>query len=124
MLGIPTFKKGDDTKLKVNFTGELAGARANIFILPEKSGSTKVSMRFHDLKEVPKGQTFILWAVTPEGEFQNLGQIVNLKERNEAEINSEVALKDFGLFLTIESVATTAIIKPSGHRVGVIEIIK
>src|SRR5438309_7808358 len=29
MLGIPTFKKGDDKKLKVNFAGAMEGARAN-----------------------------------------------------------------------------------------------
>src|SRR5258706_14037494 len=34
MLGIPTFKKGDDTKLKINFAGAMEGARANIFIQP------------------------------------------------------------------------------------------
>src|SRR6266851_1131222 len=34
MLGIPTFKRGDDTKLKVNFSGAMEGARANIFIEP------------------------------------------------------------------------------------------
>src|SRR5262245_31969511 len=50
MLGIPTFKKGDDTKIKVDFSGALAGARANVFITPQKGGATKVEMRFHDLK--------------------------------------------------------------------------
>src|SRR6266702_5376425 len=50
MLGIPTFKAGDDTKLKVNFTGAMEGARANIFIEPHKRGqTTEVCMRFHDL---------------------------------------------------------------------------
>lgn len=125
MLGIPAFKTGDDTKLKINFTGPMEGARANIFIEPNKSGTTKVKMRFHELKEVPKGTAFVLWAVSPDNQFQSLGQIVNLKDRHEAEINGEVAFSDFGLFLTTENVAgTTTIIKPAGHRVGVIEIIK
>src|SRR5438128_6212134 len=54
MLGIPTFKRGDDTKLKINFTGAMEGARANIFIEPHKKGTTtEVRMRFHDLKEAP-----------------------------------------------------------------------
>ena len=30
MLNIPAYKKGDDTKLKVDFTGVMTGARANI----------------------------------------------------------------------------------------------
>lgn len=125
MLGIPTFKKGDDTKLKINFTGAMEGARANIFIEPDKkTNRTQIKMRFHDLKEAPKGQTFILWAVSSDNQFQNLGQIVNIKDRNEAEIKSEVAFTDFGLFLTTEDVAAVkTIIKPAGHRVGIIQLI-
>ena len=125
MLGIPTFKKGDDTKLKVNFTDTLAGARANIFIEPRKNDTTQVKVRFHDLKEAPAGMAYILWAVSPTGEFQNLGSVVNLKDKHEIEINSAVAYQDFGLFITTEPVAADlkTIIKPAGTRVGFIEII-
>ena len=57
LLNIPAYKKGDDTKIKVDFTGALTGARANVFITPRKDGPTEVRMRFHDLKEAPAGQT-------------------------------------------------------------------
>jgi hypothetical protein len=127
MLGIPTFKTGDDTKLKINFTGAMEGARANVFIEPHKNGKmTEVRMRFHDLKEAPKGTAYVLWAVSPTNEYQQLGQIVNVKGRNEAEIKSETAFDDFGLLLTTEDLGLTkgTIIHPAGHRVGVIEIIK
>jgi len=127
MLGIPTFKRGDDTKLKVNFSGSMEGARANIFIEPRKHGNvTQVRMRFHQLKEAPKGQGYILWAISPDNQFQRLGEIINVKGRNEAEIRSETSFNDFGLLLTTEDRGLTrgTIIKPSGHRVGVIEIIR
>ncbi len=127
MLGIPTFKAGDDTKLKINFTGAMEGARANVFIEPHKNGKlTEVRMRFHDLKEAPKGTAYILWAVSPNGEYQQLGQIVNVRGRNEAEIKSETGFDDFGLLLTTEDLGMTkgTIIHPAGHRVGVIEIIR
>jgi hypothetical protein len=126
MLGIATFKKGDDTKLKINFSGAMEGARANIFLEPHKNGkTTEVRMRFHDLKEAPKGMAYILWAVSPDNQFTRLGQIVNVKGRNEAEIKSEVAFDDFGLLLTTENLTTTqgTIIRPSGQRVGVIQIV-
>jgi len=126
MLGIATFKKGDDTKLKIDFTGAMEGARANVFIEPHKNGKmTEVRMRFHELKEAPKGTAYILWAVSPTGEFQKLGQIVNVKGRNEAEIKSETAFDDFGLLLTTEDVAATTgtIIRPAGTRVGVIQVV-
>lgn len=127
MLGIGSFKKGDDTKFKIDFTGAMEGARANVFIEPHKNGKmTEVRMRFHDLKEAPKGTAYILWAVSPTNEFQRLGSIVNVRGRNEAEIKSETAFDDFGLLLTTEDAATpaTVLIKPAGHRVGVITIIK
>ena len=124
MLGIPNLKLKDDTELKVNFTGEMAGARANIFLTPKKEGHTKVKVRFHDLKDAASGNTYVLWAVSPDGQFQNLGQVVNLKDRHEAEINSEVAFADFGLFVTTEPIGTfKTIIKPSGSRVGFIELV-
>src|SRR2546426_2935680 len=126
MLGIATFKKGDDTKLKVDFSGTMEGARANIFIEPHKNGKmTEVRMRFHELKEAPKGTAYILWAVSPTGEFQKLGQIVNVKGRNEAEIKSETAFDDFGLFLTTEDIAATTgtVIRPAGSRVGIIQVV-
>ena len=126
MLGIPTFKRGDQTKLKVNFTGAMEGARANIFIKPHKRGATRVLMHFHDLKEAPKGQAYILWAVSPDNQFQRLGEIVNVKGRNEAQIRSDTSFSDFGLLLTTEDLGVTkgTIIRPSGQRVGVIEIIR
>ncbi len=120
MLNIPAYKKGDDTKIKVEFTGALQGARANVFITPHKGGATEVNIRFHDLKEAPKGQSFIVWAVSPDNQFTKLGQVVNVKGRNEAEIKSEVALSDFGLVITMEG-AEGAI--PVGPAVGTITII-
>lgn len=127
MLGIPTFKKGDESKLKIDFTGAAEGARANVFVEPHKNGKmTSVRMHFHDMKEAPKGLAYILWAVSPDNQFQRLGSIVNVRGRNEAEIQSETAFDDFGLLLTTEDVSTpaTVLIKPAGARVGVIQIIK
>jgi hypothetical protein len=127
MLNIPAFKKGDDTKLKVDFTGVMSGARANVFIEPHQDKATDVKMRFHELKDAPKGQAYILWAVSPDGQFVKLGQIVNIKDRNEAEINAQTTLPDFGLLITMEDVGVvknSVVVKPAGSRLGVIEIIK
>jgi len=120
LLNIPAYKTGDDTKIKVDFTGALSGARANVFITPRKDGPTEVKMRFHDLKEAPAGQKFILWAVTADNKFTKLGQVVNAPGRNEAEIKSEVALPDFGLVVTMESADADM---PGGPTVGTIHIV-
>jgi hypothetical protein len=126
MIGIGNFQRGDDTKLKINFTGEMEGARANVFIEPRKHDKiSEVRMRFHDLKEAPKGKTFVLWAESSDGQFARLGQVVNVKGRNEAEIKSEVSFDDFGLLMTTEDLnpPAGAIIRPAGHRVGVIQLV-
>jgi len=120
LLNIPAFKTGDDTKIKVDFTGALTGARANVFITPRKDGPTEVKMRFHELKEAPAGQSFILWAVSPDNKFIRLGQVVNTGGRNEAEIRSEVPLPDFGLIVTMESAEGDL---PIGPSVGTIHIV-
>ena len=125
MLNIPAYKKGDDTKLKVDFTGAMSGARANIFIEPNKNGKkTAIKMVFHELNEAPKGQAYILWAVSPDNQFFKLGQIVNVKDRNEAEIKANTTLADFGLLVTMEDLAAVkTVIVPAGQRLGVIQLI-
>ena len=120
LLNIPAYNKGDDTKIKVNFSGALSGARANVFITPRKDGPTEVKMRFHDLKQAPTGQKFILWAVSADNKFTKLGQIVNAPGRNEAEIKSETTLPDFGLVVTMESADGEM---PAGPAVGTITIV-
>jgi len=122
MLNIPAYKKGDDTKMKVNFTGVLDGARANIFITPRKRGVTKVNLRFHELKDAPAGKVFTLWAVSPDNQFLKLGQIVNTGGRNEADIKSEVTLSDFGLLVTMED-ANATVVNPLGPSIGVVQIV-
>lgn len=120
LLNIPAYKTGDDTKIKVDFTGALTGARANVFITPHKGGATEVKMRFHDLKEAPSGQRFILWAVSADNQFVKLGQVTNVPGRNEAEIKSETTLPDFGLVVTMEGAEGDI---PVGPTVGTIHIV-
>ncbi|MCU1265487.1 MAG: hypothetical protein JWM21_1805 [Acidobacteria bacterium] len=122
MLNIPAYKKGDDTKLKIGFSGDMTGARANVFLEPHKDGRTDVKFRFHELKEAPAGKTYTVWAVSPDNKFVKLGQIVNTGGHNEAEIQSQVALRDFGLLVTMEDAGGVNI--PAGPRVGWVEIIR
>jgi hypothetical protein len=114
LLNIPGMKRGEDSMIKVNFTGALTGARANIKVEPRKDGPTMITARFHELKEAPAGQVFVLWAVGADNKYVKLGQIVNTGGRNEAEIKSETALQDFGLIVTLEDEVAT----PHGTLVG------
>jgi hypothetical protein len=116
MLGIPGFRRGTDTEMKINFSGEMTGARANVYLEPRKDGPTTIKMRFHELKDAPAGRVYVLWAVSPDNKFVRLGQIVNTGQRNEAQIQTETALQDFGLFVTLEEEHTT----PTGTIVGTV----
>ena len=119
MLNIPSYKTGDDTKIKVDFRGEMSGAKANVFITPHKDGRTEVKMHFHDLKEAPAGKQFVLWAISPDNHYTKLGQVVS-SGHNEAEIKSETSLPDFGLMVTLED---PTVINPVGPAIGDIRIV-
>jgi hypothetical protein len=100
MLNISTFPD-TEREIKMKFSGELSGLEGKAYIDREK-GTTKVRMHFDDMKKVPANKRFTLWTVSPDGKYTKLGQIVNAGNRSEAEIKSETALTDFGLFITAE----------------------
>ena len=117
LLGIPNWRKGTDTQMKINFAGEMTGARANVSIEPRKDGATTIKMRFHELKEAPGGKRYVLWAIGADNTYHRLGQVVNTGVRNEAQIQTETALPDFGLFITTEDVNDPP---PTGTIVGTV----
>ena len=88
-------------ELKVKFSGELSGLEGKAY-LSRKKGTTKVKMHFDDMNKVPKDKKFVLWASAADGTYTKLGQVINSGKRDEAAINSETALADFGLFMTVE----------------------
>jgi len=117
MLNVPTFN-GKTTEVRVKFSGELNGLDGKAYLKPE-GGKTTVKMRFGDMKKVPTNTRFVLWAASPDGTYSKLGQVINTGARDEGEIRSETALKDFGLFLTIEPNDVTA---PTGKVYSVFTI--
>ncbi len=118
MLGIPNFRRGTDTHLRVHFP-TLADSRANIFIEPRLDGPTQIKLRFHSLKRVPANTRLVLWAVGPDNSFVRLGQVINTGNRNEAQIQTETNLKDFGLLVTMENADEAP--HPSGQIYATIE---
>jgi anti-sigma-K factor RskA len=116
LLGIPGFRRGTDTEMKIKLSGAMTGSRANVYIEPRKDGPTTIKMRFHELKDAPAGKTYSVWAVSPDNKYVRLGQIVNTGMRNEAQIQTETALQDFGLLITMEDEFSN----PTGTVVGTI----
>ncbi|HEX6278622.1 MAG TPA: hypothetical protein VFZ49_01285 [Pyrinomonadaceae bacterium] len=100
LLNISTFPD-TEREIKMKFDGELSGLEGKAYI-DREDGTTKIRMHFDDMKKVPAGKKFVLWTVSPTGEYVKVGQIVNSGKREEGEIKSETSLTDFGLFITAE----------------------
>ncbi|MBA2493251.1 MAG: hypothetical protein H0V31_00975 [Acidobacteria bacterium] len=110
LLGVPGFEKGE-TEVRINFSGGLQGLKGKAYIDNSKGEVTKIKMRFDDMKLAPKDKRFVLWASSSDGKYTKLGQVINTGERQESEIRSETALKDFGLFVTVED---ADVLQPTG----------
>lgn len=118
LLGVPAFDKGT-TEISIAFTGELEGLKGKAYIDPRNDGSTRVKMRFDDMKMAPKQKRFVLWASSADGKYTKLGQVINTGQRQEGEIRSETAMKDFGLFVTVED---TDVAQPTSKTYSVFTI--
>ena len=103
LLNVPSFK--GDQEVRVKFGGDLAGVDGKAYINP-KGGKSQIKMRFGDLKKAPPNTRFVLWAKGADGTYTKLGQVVNTGKGDEGEIRGETALRDFGLFLTVEDADT------------------
>jgi len=100
LLNIPKFGE-KEREIKLKFDGELTGLEARVLVDREK-GATKVRMTVDNMKRIPANKRLILWTYSPDGKYSKLGQIINTGRRDDTTIQSETALADFGLFVTVE----------------------
>ena len=100
LLGINAFA-ASGKEFPIRFTGELSELEGKVHINRDK-GATKVKLRFEEMKEVPANKRFVLWTYSPDGQYTKLGQIVSTGRKDSGTIESNTALTDFGLLLTVE----------------------
>lgn len=100
LLGVNTFRDSG-REFPIRFSGELRKLEGKIHINREK-GSTKVKLRFEEMKKIPAGKRFALWTYSPTGEYSKLGQIVSSGRKDSATMQAYTSLTDFGLLLTVE----------------------
>ena len=117
MLNVPSFG-GKTTEVRIKFAGDLEGLDGKAYINAGK-GTNQIKMRFGDMKKVPTNTRLVLWASAPDGTYTKLGQVINSGKRDESEIRSETALKDFGLFVTVEDVDVNT---PTSSRYSVFSV--
>jgi len=100
MLNVPSFN-GKTTEVRIKFAGDLKGLDGKAYLTPQGS-KTQIKMRFGDMRKIATNTRFVLWAASPDGTYTKLGQVINNGAKDEGEIRSETALRDFGLFVTVE----------------------
>lgn len=118
LLGINSFRRGSETRLKSQLAGGLAGTRTAVYLKPLKGGETQVKVRFNNLRQPENGARYVLWAVGPDKTYTRLGQVDRPDRRLAAKIDARTMLRDFGLFVTAESDAATQL--PSGPTVAMV----
>ena len=106
LLNVSSFGKDEKTATLHFKDGDLRGLDAKAHI-HRHDDRTSVRVEFNDLKKVSPTKHFVLWAYAPDGTYTRLGQIFNYKNRNEATINAETSLTDFGLLMTVEDTDVT-----------------
>lgn len=104
LLNVPAFGE-DERTITLKFP-EYDGLEARIGIDREK-GATKVTLNMENMKRAPETKRFVLWTYGADGKYTKLGQVINNGRRDDTKIASETALKDFGLFVTIEDTDVT-----------------
>jgi hypothetical protein len=100
---------------KIGFQGTVLQPEARGEAAVEsKQGAIQVDAKFERLEAPTKYGTayltYVLWAITPEGRAQNLGQVVT-NHANKARLKTATELQAFGLILTAEPYS--AVTQPS-----------
>ncbi len=91
---------------QIDFRGTVLLPKAGgMAIVESKSGGTDIDAKFDHLAEPvrfgPEYLTYVLWAITPEGKAQNLGEVM-ANGSDKAHIHVTTNLQTFGLIVTAE----------------------
>jgi hypothetical protein len=94
----------DQTKVGFEGTVLLPRAEGEAKVRGQQ-GAAQIEAKFKDLTEPTRfgGQylTYVLWALTPDGRAENLGQIVT-DRKDRGRLNASTQLQTFGLIVTAE----------------------
>ncbi|HUI42149.1 MAG TPA: OmpA family protein [Terriglobia bacterium] len=99
------FRNRESTSIGFEGTSLLARAEGKAKV-ESKQGSTRIHAEFKHLTQAatqfgPPSLTYVLWAITPDGRPENLGEVLPNDDGN-AEIDAATNLQAFGLIVTAE----------------------
>ena len=91
---------------KVDFRGSvLAPAARGSATVESKVGAVKIHAKFSELdspaKFGPQYLTYVLWAISPDGQTERLGEVVT-NHSDDAKLEVSTSLQTFGLLVTAE----------------------
>jgi len=97
------FHRSGTTTIGFKGTGLLPNAKGEAKVTSERGG-IHISARFQGLTPAngfgPEYLTYVLWAITPDGRPNNLGEVLPAGTKNNIEVTT--ALQSFGLVVTAE----------------------
>jgi len=95
--------RGGATKIDFRGTALLPEAHGEAKV-ESKQGYIEIEVEFDELQSAtrygPEYLTYVMWAITPEGRAQNLGEV--LLNGTESKLNVTTELQAFGLIVTAE----------------------
>lgn len=97
------YRQGSNTKISFRGTELMMGATGEAKIEGKKA-SILIDAKFESLDDATKFGleylTYVLWAVSPEGRAQNLGEVV--LDHGKAHIKADTDMQTFGMIVTAE----------------------
>ena len=105
------------SKLRVKLASEFGNAKATAVITPQKNGSTRITIRFTNLKEIPEGTQYILWQVGQDNSYTPLGHLSPAAKKGDSIITAETSASDLGLLITFENADAS---RPAGSMVATV----
>jgi hypothetical protein len=93
------------TKVDLRGTSLLPAARGDVRV-DSNTGATKMHVDVNHMSAAtqfgPEFLTYVLWAISPEGNAKNLGEIVMKGGGDRAQLDATTDLQSFGLIVTAE----------------------
>jgi outer membrane protein OmpA-like peptidoglycan-associated protein len=97
------FRQGSNVKVMFQATDQMRGASGEAK-LEGKKGTVTVDAKFQGLDEATKFGleylTYVLWAVSPQGRAESLGELV--VEKGNARLKASTDMQTFGMIITAE----------------------
>ena len=89
-------------KLKLWEVLKESGAKAEVSVEFTSRGTSIITLNFKKMANAPAGSKYVVWTLNPQREPVAIGELPKAGQELDVTITKELALKEFGLFVTLE----------------------